>query len=242
AARLTASALAGQTQNRERHHARVRFYLSSCKLLYERNASECRARRASVGARTVITVLSNSLRHERVHARPPTRYARACRTWRGRRLLLRLGRKLQRIALAAAGFRSARGLGFGYVARIDGDNADAAPMRRHHHPIGLVLAHTKLALEHRDDELARSVVVVEQDDLVQPRPFRLKANLSAPLGGDVAHCSNASRSRTSFSHVREGACNSREAGIVLGARRADAKTARDRPAQASCSLSRFLPV
>src|SRR5947207_9030787 len=124
-------------------------------------------------------------------------------------LLLRLGGKLQRIAFAAAGFRPARGLGLSHVARINGDNADAAPMRGHHHPIGLVLAHAKLALEHGDDELARGVVVVEQDDLVQPRPFRLEANLGAPLGGDVAHCSNASRSWTSFSHVWEGACNSR---------------------------------
>src|SRR5262249_52272819 len=42
---------------------------------------------------------------------------------RGGTLFLRLGGKLQRIALAAAGFRSARGLGLGDVPGIDGDHA-----------------------------------------------------------------------------------------------------------------------
>src|SRR5262249_4713236 len=39
------------------------------------------------------------------------------------RLFLRLGGKLQRIALAATGFRSARGLGLGDVPGVDGDHA-----------------------------------------------------------------------------------------------------------------------
>src|SRR5262249_40904122 len=39
------------------------------------------------------------------------------------RLFLRLGGKLQRIAFAATGFRSARGLGLGDVPGVDGDHA-----------------------------------------------------------------------------------------------------------------------
>src|SRR5262245_22308675 len=49
------------------------------------------------------------------------------------RLFLRLGGKLQRIALAAAGFRSARGLGLGDIPGVDGDHAHPAPVGRHHH-------------------------------------------------------------------------------------------------------------
>src|SRR5262244_3279657 len=106
---------------------------------------------------------------------------------RGGTLFLRLGGKLQRIALAAAGLGPARRLGLGDVPGIDGDHANAAPMGGHHHAIGLVLAHAELTLEHGDHELPRGVIVVEQNDLVQARPFRLQAYLGARLGGDVGH-------------------------------------------------------
>src|SRR6266436_5986529 len=73
---------------------------------------------------------------------------------------LRLGRKHEGIALAAAGFRRARRFGLGDVFRVDRNNAGATPMGRHHHPIGLVAAHAEFSLEHRDDELPWRVVVV----------------------------------------------------------------------------------
>ena len=47
-------------------------------------------------------------------------------------------------------------------------------MRRHHHPIGLVLVHAEHRLEHLHDELARRVVVVEQDHFVERRALRLE--------------------------------------------------------------------
>src|SRR6266542_947258 len=67
--------------------------------------------------------------------------------------------------------------------------------------IGLILIHAEFCLEHGDDELARRVVVVEQNDFVQARPFRLQTNLGARLGGDVGHCSSTFRSSAPFSHV-----------------------------------------
>src|SRR5262245_10010804 len=115
------------------------------------------------------------------------RQRRVAKRVAGGTLFLRLGGKLERIALATAGFRSARGLGLGDVPGVDGDHAYPASMSGHHHPIGLILAHAEFPLEHGDDELARGVVVVEQNDLVQARPFRLEADLGARLGGDVGH-------------------------------------------------------
>src|SRR4029434_10589177 len=113
---------------------------------------------------------------------------------RGGTLFLRLGSELQRIALAAGGFRPARRVGLGDVSGVDGDRAYATLMGRHHHPIGLILIHAEFCLEHGDDELARRVVVVEQNDFVQARPFRLQTNLGARLGSDVGHCSSTLRS------------------------------------------------
>ena len=46
--------------------------------------------------------------------------------------------------------------------------------RGDHHLVGALLAHAELGLEHHDDEVARRVVVIDQDDLVQPRPFQLR--------------------------------------------------------------------
>src|SRR5215211_7118353 len=63
-------------------------------------------------------------RHVTSAALPERQNGRAC----GGTLFLRLGGELQRIALATAGFRSARGLGLGDVAGVDGDDAHAAPM------------------------------------------------------------------------------------------------------------------
>src|SRR5262245_6732985 len=60
-------------------------------------------------------------------------------------------------------------------------------MRRDHHPVGLLLAHVEDGLEHADHELARRVVVVEQNDLVEARPLRLGPNLGARLGDNVRH-------------------------------------------------------
>ncbi len=42
-------------------------------------------------------------------------------------------------------------------------------MRRHHDAIGLVLGGAEHRLQHLDHELARRVVVIEQNDLVESR-------------------------------------------------------------------------
>src|SRR6266852_8716462 len=102
-------------------------------------------------------------------------------------LFLWLGRKDERIALAAAGFRRARSFGLGDVSRVDRNNAGATPMRRHHHPIGLIVAHAEFSLEHRDDELPWRVVVVHKDDLVKAWSLRLWQDFDAWLGDDLSH-------------------------------------------------------
>jgi hypothetical protein len=75
----------------------------------------------------------------------------------------------------------------GAVLGVDRDDAGAAPVRGHHHPTGLFLAHAEFRLQHRDDELARRIVVVDQYHLVQPRPFGLQPDLGAWLRSDVPH-------------------------------------------------------
>src|SRR5215831_747802 len=60
-------------------------------------------------------------------------------------------------------------------------------MRRDHDLVGLVLGHPEFRLEHGDDELARRIVVIEQDHLVQAWPFRLGADFGLRLGDGVIH-------------------------------------------------------
>jgi hypothetical protein len=60
-------------------------------------------------------------------------------------------------------------------------------MRRYHDLVGLILGHPEFRLQHEDDEFARRVVVVEQDDLVQARPLGLGANLGLGFGDGVDH-------------------------------------------------------
>ncbi len=53
----------------------------------------------------------------------------------------------------------------------DGDDADAFAMGGHHDSIGAGLADAELGFQNRDDEFARRVIVVDQNDLVQLRPL-----------------------------------------------------------------------
>jgi hypothetical protein len=99
----------------------------------------------------------------------------------------RLGRKQEWISLAAAPICCSRRLTLGNVPGVDGDNAYAAPVRRHHHAAGLILTHAEFRLQDGDDELPRRKVVIDENDLVQARSFRLKPNLDAWPDGDVAH-------------------------------------------------------
>ena len=75
----------------------------------------------------------------------------------------------------------------GDIAGEDGDHAGAFLMRRDHDVVGLVLGHVELTLQHHDDELTRRVVVVEQDDLVQPRPLDLRLDLGTRGDDRIAH-------------------------------------------------------
>jgi hypothetical protein len=101
--------------------------------------------------------------------------------------LLWLGRKHKRIALAPARFRCPHRLGLGDVSRVDRNNADATPMRRHHYPIGLTVAHTELSLQQLNDELPRRVVIVHEDDLVKTRSLSFWQNFEAWLGDGLSH-------------------------------------------------------
>src|SRR5271170_7203073 len=93
----------------------------------------------------------------------------------------------QRMALGAPHVGRARRLGLSDVAFEYGDDADAESMRRHHHAVGLILAETELRLQHHHDELARRIIVVQQDHLVQARPLGLGVSFRARLRVDVAH-------------------------------------------------------
>src|SRR4029079_9222593 len=80
-----------------------------------------------------------------------------------RTLFLRFRGEEERITLALAQFGRLLGLGLSDVAGEHRDHAGAALVRRHHHPVGLAFVHPEHRLQHLHDELARRVVVVEQD-------------------------------------------------------------------------------
>ena len=60
-------------------------------------------------------------------------------------------------------------------------------MRGEHDFVGLILGHPELGLQHRDHEVARRVVVVDQDHLVQLRLLDLDFGLGLRLQVGVAH-------------------------------------------------------
>jgi multiple sugar transport system ATP-binding protein len=85
------------------------------------------------------------------------------------RLLLRLGRERQRVALLPPHVGALRRLALGNVARVGRHDADPLLVRRHHDSIGLIFVGAEHGLQHLHDELARRVVVVQQHDLVELR-------------------------------------------------------------------------
>src|SRR6266849_6751453 len=107
-------------------------------------------------------------------------------------LFFRLGGEQQRVALGAAGVGGARCLGLGDVLGEDRDHAYAEPVRGDHDLVGLVLGHAEFRLQHRDDKFARREVVVDEDDLVQARPFGLGLYLGFRLGNGVDHSASTS--------------------------------------------------
>src|SRR5712675_289628 len=87
----------------------------------------------------------------------------------------------------AAGVGTLGRLAFGNVTREGGDHAGTSLVGRHHHAIGLVLAHVEHRHQHGDDELTRRVVVVDQDHLVEPRLFYLRLGDRIGFDVDIAH-------------------------------------------------------
>jgi hypothetical protein len=87
----------------------------------------------------------------------------------------------------AAGVGAFGGLAFGDLAGEGGDHADAALVRGHHHAIGLVLAHVEDSHQDGDDELARRIVVVDQDHLIESRLFYLRLGDGIGFDVDIAH-------------------------------------------------------
>src|SRR6266550_1988245 len=102
-------------------------------------------------------------------------------------LFLRLGGEQQRVAFGAPGVGGARRLGLGDVLGEDRDHAYAEPVRGDHDLVGLVLSHAEFRLQHRHDKFAGREVVVDEDDLVQARPFGLGLDLGFRLGDGVDH-------------------------------------------------------
>src|SRR5262245_8204355 len=96
-------------------------------------------------------------------------------------LLFFLGREIERIALGAAHFRSFLRLRLRHVAGIHRDDAGSLLVRCHHHLVGVAFVHPEDGLEHLHDELARGVIIVEQDNLPQRRTLRLWLDLRARL-------------------------------------------------------------
>jgi hypothetical protein len=103
------------------------------------------------------------------------------------RLFFRLCAETQRIALGRASFGAARGLGLGDVLREHRHDADALAMGRRHHAERLGFIETKHGLEHPDHEVARRIVVVEENDFVQARTLNARLGLCRNLGGGLAH-------------------------------------------------------
>ncbi len=58
-------------------------------------------------------------------------------------------------------------------------------MRRHHHPVSRLLAHTENGFEDHDDELAWRIVVVEKKNLVELGLIQLQLDLRFRLYGNV---------------------------------------------------------
>src|SRR3569832_1556271 len=96
-----------------------------------------------------------------------------------RPLLLLLRGEIERIAVHLSKVGRLLGLGLGNVAGIDGDHAGAFLMRGHHRPVGLRFIEPKYGLQDLHDELARRVVVIEQDHLPQRRPGDLRLRLGS---------------------------------------------------------------
>src|SRR5262245_35474950 len=91
------------------------------------------------------------------------------------------------MAVLTAGVGALRRLALGDIAREGRDHAGAALVRRHHDAIGLILAHVEHHHEDRRDELARRVVVVDQDHLVEARLLDLGLGDGIGLDVDIAH-------------------------------------------------------
>src|SRR3984885_5989547 len=98
-----------------------------------------------------------------------------------------LGAKTQGIAFRRPRFGGARGLGLGDVLREHRHDADALAMGGHHHGERLGFIETKHRLEDSDHEVARRIVVVEENHFVQARTLNARLGLRRNLGGGLAH-------------------------------------------------------
>ena len=65
-------------------------------------------------------------------------------------------------------------------------------VRGDHDLVGLILGHAEFRLQHRDDEFARREIVVDEDDLVQARPFGLGLDLGLWLDDGIDHSGGVS--------------------------------------------------
>jgi hypothetical protein len=102
-------------------------------------------------------------------------------------LFLWLGREQKRIAFAPTRICRLRCLRFSNIFCVDRHDTCATTMCRDHHSRGLILAYAEFRLQDRNDELARRVVVIDQDDFVKTGSFDLNLIFDRGLCYTVIH-------------------------------------------------------
>src|SRR6185503_9908909 len=93
---------------------------------------------------------------------------------------------LQRVLMLAGEVHDLCDLGLRHFVRVDAALPDTVLVHMQHDPGRFLATLLEEALEHMNDELHRSVVVIEQEHAVQARPLRLRPCLGDDAGPAVA--------------------------------------------------------
>src|SRR5260221_12233117 len=104
-------------------------------------------------------------------------------------------RALQRVLMLPCEIHDLGHLRFGDLVGVNAADADATPMHMQHYSGRLVTGLAEEPLEDVHDKLHRGVIVVQHENLIQRRLFRLRLGLDDGAGGwaliaallDVAH-------------------------------------------------------
>jgi hypothetical protein len=105
----------------------------------------------------------------------------------GRDLLLRFGCEQEWEAHSATSVCCSGCLSLGDVSGVNGNDTDATLMRGDHDTLRLAGIHTKLCLQHDDNELPRGKVIVDENNFVKPGSLGFWLNLGARPAIDISH-------------------------------------------------------